>query len=197
MIIAAVLFLGCAQTTVNTAATIWINPLVKSKLGEAPESQLRTELQQCAATAINLPKSCKTNGKTLTFAKRPPTANCHWTCGSMCSKGEDCAWEVKAGVWTLEYRRQAAIEREQRRACTQDWENTFNDPEQYEQQTCEVECIQLSAITSLSKVDAPCAMEVFGIVARRPRCIGPVPEGCKREDSSLAQNPFVVPEFQP
>jgi hypothetical protein len=170
------------------APAIWVNPIVKTKLGDAAEANLRTELQQCAATKSELPKSCKTGNKTITFAKAQPTANCHWQCGETCPKKENCAWEVKTGVWNLEYRRLAAIEREQRKVCGEDWANVFDDPAQYEETSCEAECFQLSAVASLSKFDAACAMEIFGVLARRPRCRGPVPQPCRNKDYSHSQD---------
>lgn len=180
--------LGCAQRTANMVSSVWLNPVAKAKLGDAAAANLWAELQQCAATNADLPKSCKAGSKTVTIATTPPAANCHWQCNETCLNKESCAWQVKAGAWNLEYRRFATIAREQRKVCSQNWDNTFNDPAQYEQNTCEAECFQLSAIVSLSKVDAPCAMELLGILTQRPRCVGPVPEWCTSKDRTLTQD---------
>jgi hypothetical protein len=186
------LFVACAQKTADIAPSVWVNPLVKTKLGDAAAANLRAELQQCAATNADLPNSCKAGSKTITIAKTPPTANCHWQCDETCSKKESCAWQVKAGAWNLEYRKLATIAREQRKACGQNWDNTFNDPAQYEQHTCEAECFQISAVVSLSNFDAPCAMELFGVLVQRPRCLGPVPEWCMSKHNS-PYNPPATP----
>jgi hypothetical protein len=172
---------------------IWVSPIVKTKLGDAAEANLWTELQQCAATKSELPESCKTGNKTITIAKPQPTANCHWQCGPICLKKQNCAWEVKAGNWNLEYRRLATIEREQRKVCRENWANIFDDPPQYEENSCEAECFQLSAVVSLSKFDAACAMEIFSVLVRRPRCRGPVPRECRIKDYSHSQNGVLTP----
>jgi hypothetical protein len=173
-----VLVVGCGRNAADTRATVWVNPAVGIELGNEGTASLRAELQSCAATQADLPKSCKVGSKVLTFSKMP-SANCHWQCGSICPEKDKCAWEVKAGDWSLEYQRPAAIGRERRHACDENWERIFNDPVQYEQASCEADCYQLSAVVALSKVNPACAMEVFGIIARRPHCVGDVPERCR------------------
>jgi hypothetical protein len=185
--------LGCAQRTAIMVSSVWLNPVAKTKVGDAAAANLWAELQQCAATNADLPKSCKAGSKTVTIAKTPSAANCHWQCDETGLKKESCAWQVKAGAWNLEYRRVATITREQRKACGQNWDNTFNDPAQYEQNTCEAECFQLSDVVSLSNVDAPCAMELFGILAQRPRCVGPAPKGCRSKHNSPYDDPPTTP----
>lgn len=161
---------------------VWINPVVKQKAGDAAESTLQADLQSCAATATELPGWCSQAQKFITVVQSGPGANCHWQCGSNCLDLKKCAWKVTAGAWSLEYRRPASKERVPRKTCNKKWEAMFNDPAQYEESSCEVDCLQTEAVVALSKVDPACAMEAFGVLALRPRCFGEIPGWCRSDN---------------
>lgn len=179
MVIALALALGCksAPLPAPLPTSVWINPVVVQQAASSQVKQLRADLQNCAISSSALPRSCKAPSKSITTVTAVP-ANCHWQCGSICADKSKCAWEVVAGEWTLEYQRPATLERVRSKACSAQEQRIFDDPQQYEQMSCEQECFQKTAIVAMSKVDPGCAMDLFGIMAARPACIGPIPAWC-------------------
>ena len=165
--------------TIADKPEVWINPVVKQKAGDAVERTLQADLQSCAATVAELPRGCSHPQKFITVVKSGPSANCHWQCGSNCPDPNKCAWKVAAGAWSLQHRRPASKERVHRKACDKKWEAMFSDPVEYEESSCEVDCLQTKAVVALSKVDPACAMEAFEVLALRPRCLGEIPDWCK------------------
>lgn len=159
------------------AGTVWLNP-VTAKLDPKIASGLKADLEGCANTAPSLPRSCKASDDYITKSK--PDTNCHWSCGPICKEKNECLWEVTAGNWSLDHAALTATIREANTSCGSKWQPIFDDPREYEQPSCKQECLQMAAVVALSRVDPACAMNIFGIVARRPHCIGDIPHSCRQ-----------------
>lgn len=155
--------------------TLWLNSVLV-KADSKRVAGLKTDLERCAKTASALPRSCKRNDRYIT--KGDPETNCHWTCGQICKDDNECLWKVTAGPWNLNHAVLTAATKEPNTSCGAKWQSIFDDPGEYEQPTCEQECLQMNAIVALSRVDPACAMNLFGIEARRPSCVGEIPKSC-------------------